>query len=173
MVFNDVLTGDPPPEVTWMRNGKLLPPSAKIRASSTSAYEHSLTLYNVTASDLGVYTCRISNGFGATDCRSTLSFDGSRYDGTSTAGAADDSAHFFQLPESTVTVGRDSDLVIECRVRGHPRPKGMTGKLEYYFIPFSFLLPNHSVSNFDGEQWSLKKITRIHLAVVGNSTVTC
>lgn len=47
--------------------------------------------------------------------------DGGRYDGI---GAQDDSAHFVQLPESTVTVGRDRDLVIQCRVRGHPRPKG-------------------------------------------------
>ncbi|XP_046632684.1 titin homolog isoform X7 [Daphnia pulicaria] len=50
----------------------------------------------------------------------THSFDGGRYDGI---GAQDDSAHFVQLPESTVTVGRDRDLVIQCRVRGHPRPK--------------------------------------------------
>jgi hypothetical protein len=56
----------------------------------------------------------------------THSFDGGRYDGI---GAQDDSAHFVQLPESTVTVGRDRDLVIQCRVRGHPRPKG---KIKFY-----------------------------------------
>ena len=126
VVISVDVAGDPPPEVTWMRNGKLLPPSAKIRTTSTSAYEHSLTLYNITASDLGVYTCRICNGLGATDCRSTLSFDGGRYDGM---GAPDDSAHFVQLPESTVTVGRDRDLVIQCRVQGHPRPKGTSRHL--------------------------------------------
>lgn len=142
MVFN-VFTywdaGDPPPEVTWMRNGKLLPPSAKIRTSSTSAYEHSLMLYNVTASDLGVYTCRISNGLGATDCRSTLSFDGGRFDGGLAAAAADDSVHFQQLPESTITVGRDRDLIIECRVRGHPRPKGQSSTLIIFYIAWNGL----------------------------------
>jgi hypothetical protein len=30
-----------------------------------------------------------------------------------------------------VTVGRDRDLVIQCRVRGHPRPKG---KIKLLFI---------------------------------------
>jgi hypothetical protein len=57
------------------------------------------------------------------------SFDGGRYDGI---GAQDDSAHFVQLPESTVTVGRDRDLVIQCRVRGHPRPKGKRKKFELF-----------------------------------------
>ncbi|XP_057379752.2 myosin light chain kinase, smooth muscle-like [Daphnia carinata] len=47
-------------------------------------------------------------------------FDAARYDGM---GVPDDSAHFVLLPESTLTVGRDRDLVIQCRVRGHPRPK--------------------------------------------------
>lgn len=49
------------------------------------------------------------------------SFDAGRYDAMA---VPDDSAHFVLLPESTLTVGRDRDLVIQCRVRGHPRPKG-------------------------------------------------
>ncbi|XP_045034081.1 myosin light chain kinase, smooth muscle isoform X2 [Daphnia magna] len=48
------------------------------------------------------------------------SFDAGRYDAMA---VPDDSAHFVLLPESTLTVGRDRDLVIQCRVRGHPRPK--------------------------------------------------
>ena len=107
--------GNPPPEITWLWNGKLLPPSPKIRASSTS-----LTLYNVTASDLGVYSCRASNALGSVHCNSTLSFE-SHYE---TRRGLEDEAHFVQLPESTVVVNKDKDLVIECRVKGHPRPKG-------------------------------------------------
>lgn len=102
-----------------MRNGQLLTPSPKVRAASSSPFEHSLTLFNVTASDLGVYSCRISNAFGSTDCRSSLMFDG-----LGSHGHADDSARFVQLPESTLTVGRDRDLIIECRIRGNPKPKG-------------------------------------------------
>ena len=51
-----------------------------------------------------------------------------RMDGTA-SDTADNSAHFFQLPESTISVGSDRDLIIECRVRGNPRPKGNLNSL--------------------------------------------
>ena len=115
------MIGDPLPEVTWMKNGKLLPPSAKIRTSSTSASAHSLTLFNITASDLGQYTCRASNMSGSTDCKSTLTFD-NRFE--SYSRDTEDGAHFIDFPETTISVRRNEDLVISCRVKGHPRPKG-------------------------------------------------
>ena len=105
-----------------MRNGKSIAPSAKVRWYSEPP-RHALTLMDVTDTDLGVYTCRAVNPAGVVDCRSTLRFGGGHYDlyGSS---MTDDSAHFFQLPESFLSVRMDQDLVIEVRVRGHPRPKG-------------------------------------------------
>ncbi len=121
------------PEVTWMRNGKSLAQSSKIRMYS-EATSHALTLHDVSASDMGVYTCRAFNAAGVVDCRSTLRMGGGHFDLYSHHPAADDSAHFVQLPESTMTVRRDQDLIIECRVRGHPRPKGFQFLLLYKFL---------------------------------------
>ena len=122
-------SGNPPPEVTWLWNGRMLPPSAKIRTSSTSATAHSLTLFNVTASDLGTYTCKASNGLGSVNCTSNLSFD-NRYE---VRKDAEDEAHFVELPQSTIMILKDQDLTIECRVRGYPRPKGKIFVFKFKF----------------------------------------
>lgn len=104
-----------------MRDGKMLTSSAKIRATNTAS-TYSLTVNEVTVSDLGVYLCRATNAHGTVDCRSSLRF----FDISPRCGGdtVDDSAHFVHLPESTISVGCDRDLIIECRVRGSPKPKG-------------------------------------------------
>ena len=74
----------------------------------------------MTASDLGIYTCRAVNSVGHTHCSATLSFENrleARKD-------VEDGAHFTQLPETALTIDKDQDLVIECKVKGYPRPKG-------------------------------------------------
>ena len=58
-----------------------------------------------------------------------------------TIDAADNSAHFFQLPESTISVGCDRDLIVECRVGGNPRPKGNRNFFEVsYLSSFNFVI---------------------------------
>ena len=69
-VFTCQVTGEPAPNISWYFNGVMIDVSdtSKYMIMSTSinttTTENKLTVYNVTSSDVGTYTCNATNIIG-------------------------------------------------------------------------------------------------------------
>ncbi|KAK2709051.1 hypothetical protein QYM36_014620 [Artemia franciscana] len=117
------VTGTPVPEAEWLHEGRSVFPSPKVRTSIPRPWEYQLIIYNITASDLGTYSCRLSNCWGTVRTVGELNLRLSKVpaveneDGTGVAGA------ILEKPEALIIAIREEDLVVKCKVAGSPRPK--------------------------------------------------
>ncbi|XP_078696212.1 protein amalgam-like isoform X1 [Branchiostoma floridae x Branchiostoma belcheri] len=69
VTFQCVADGNPPPNITWSRGGRLLP--SNIYSLSRDVRTSSLVLNDVNVNDSGIYTCSASNGVGKIGRRTT------------------------------------------------------------------------------------------------------
>ena len=69
--FTCQATGDPVPNISWFFNEVMIDVSdtnkyrIESRPINTSTTENTLTVYNITSSDVGTYTCNASNIIGS------------------------------------------------------------------------------------------------------------
>ncbi|XP_037075887.1 titin homolog, partial [Pollicipes pollicipes] len=106
--------GTPVPDITWLYNGhSVRQSSAKLRAWGRFP-DYTLSLYGLTASDLGTYCCRASNAHGSAGSSATVSFgvSGSRRP-----------PRIIEKPEDMIRVASGGDLLLTTRITGEPRPK--------------------------------------------------
>jgi len=81
-VFTCQVTGEPVPSISWYFNGVMIDVSdtGKYMIISTSlnttTTENKLTVYNVTSSDVGTYTCNASNIIGYDKTSGILTING-------------------------------------------------------------------------------------------------
>lgn len=76
VVVSCVATGDEPLSFTWSKGGRLLTTGQRITVSILSANVASLTISQVTAEDIGNYTCVVSNNVGKDSFTSSLVING-------------------------------------------------------------------------------------------------
>ncbi|XP_078616437.1 protein amalgam-like isoform X2 [Branchiostoma floridae x Branchiostoma japonicum] len=69
VTFQCVADGNPPPNITWSRGGRLLP--SNVYSLSRDVRTSSLVLNDVNVNDSGIYTCSASNGVGKVGRRTT------------------------------------------------------------------------------------------------------
>jgi len=81
-VFTCQATGEPVPNISWYFNGVMVDVSdtSKYMIMSTSinttTTENKLTVYNITSSDVGTYTCNATNIIGSDVTSGTLTVHG-------------------------------------------------------------------------------------------------
>ncbi|XP_050680436.1 obscurin isoform X3 [Leptidea sinapis] len=73
--FTACVTGAPQPSVQWYRNDEKLFPCDRIRMDEESTGLLRLTISQVDPTDVGTYTCRISNPHGEDACSASLTYD--------------------------------------------------------------------------------------------------
>uniref|UniRef100_T1JHX9 Uncharacterized protein n=1 Tax=Strigamia maritima TaxID=126957 RepID=T1JHX9_STRMM len=117
VVLQCEVTATPRPEVVWLHNGLELHQTVHIRISEHGCL-HTLTICDVSYSDLGIYSCRASNGFGVAHSTSCLTFG--LKDEDMEFGVA---AMFIAKPTAAVSIQRTKDLVLSVEVEGEPKPK--------------------------------------------------
>ena len=116
------VAGNPLPEVTWLFNEHLLTESGKVSYTSCKS-RHTLTVINITASDLGIYECRASNLHGTATSKCLIAF--------SSGINADDLLQVAQAPkiedppEDVVAVKQGATLMLMCQISGSPSPTGI------------------------------------------------
>lgn len=74
--FDVKLTGNPEPEVRWLKDDKLLTEGRKIRFEEDDDGVFSLFVNDVVADDEGVYKCEASNVKGEISCTAELEVEG-------------------------------------------------------------------------------------------------
>ena len=69
--FTCKATGEPVPDISWYYNGIMIDASDKSSkymivsgSINVTTTENTLTIYNATSSDIGIYTCTASNVLG-------------------------------------------------------------------------------------------------------------
>ena len=69
VTFSCQSMGEPAPDITWSFNGAMINGNSKYmivsRSLNINTTENTLTVYNVTSSDVGTYTCNASNIIGS------------------------------------------------------------------------------------------------------------
>lgn len=128
-VFSVMVTGKPRPEVTWLFNGQPLVKDDNVhRLRSWDDGSHTLELLQITHALCGVYTCKATNASGTTHCSATLGivFKGDK-------GIEGQPAGFISTPPKTLTVNEGEPIVLQCEVKGQPKPRGNESKAKCIF----------------------------------------
>ncbi|XP_069805033.1 cell adhesion molecule-related/down-regulated by oncogenes isoform X2 [Dendropsophus ebraccatus] len=98
--------GNPPPNITWLHNSKMVSPSSRLRPLGSK-----LHIANVMAEDSGMYQCMADNGVGAVQSAARLwvqSESGSR--------------PAIVSPPTSVSVVNGDWVTLTCNATGHPTP---------------------------------------------------
>lgn len=74
VVFEGIITGEPEPNISWLKNGVVVEPGVYQISAENPRY--SLTIAEVFESDEGVYECRAGNDYGEAVCVATLKLRG-------------------------------------------------------------------------------------------------
>jgi len=69
--FEATFAGNPPPTVTWMKEGEELKNSKKIQIR-TKDFRTTMTVIDVNDDDAGTYICKVANEIGADTSRASL-----------------------------------------------------------------------------------------------------
>ncbi|XP_071942496.1 myosin light chain kinase, smooth muscle-like [Antedon mediterranea] len=116
--FTCTITGDPIPEVKWMKDGQAIPEETRIQILENET-EHSIEISDVIQSDAGRYSCVLSNPAGKTTASCQLSVQANP---TTLPKVEHQFPPTFLRKLSDLKCKDAESVSFECRVSGTPKP---------------------------------------------------
>ncbi|XP_013186498.2 leucine-rich repeats and immunoglobulin-like domains protein 3 [Amyelois transitella] len=107
VTLNCAATGDPPPEISWKKDGGNDFPAARERRMNVMPTDHLFFIVNAKTSDMGIYSCAAKNPAGTIIANATLSVL--------------QEPSFVRVMENK-EVTRGQSVVLQCMVDGSPKP---------------------------------------------------
>ncbi|CAK1552140.1 unnamed protein product [Leptosia nina] len=107
VTLNCAATGDPPPEISWKKDGGNDFPAARERRMNVMPTDHLFFIVNAKPTDMGVYSCAAKNPAGTIIANATLS-------------VLQEPSFIRVMGNKEVTSGEP--VVLECMVQGSPKP---------------------------------------------------
>lgn len=105
--LNCAATGDPPPEISWKKDGGNDFPAARERRMNVMPADHLFFIVNAKTSDMGVYSCAAKNPAGTIIANATLTVL--------------QEPSFVRVMENKEVTKGDS-VVLQCMFSGSPKP---------------------------------------------------
>lgn len=105
--LNCAATGDPPPEISWKKDGGNDFPAARERRMEVMPTDHVFFIIDAKTSDMGVYSCAAKNAAGTIIANATLT-------------VLEEPSFVNKLQNLEVTVG--GSVVLLCLISGSPKP---------------------------------------------------
>lgn len=102
-------TGQPPPTVSWQKDGGVNFPAARQRRMKVYPEDSHFYILNVEADDQGVYSCKAQNAAGTIMSNVTVTVL--------------ETPDFVRPMQRKVSTRRGEDSVLQCRASGSPQPK--------------------------------------------------
>ncbi|XP_052741861.1 leucine-rich repeats and immunoglobulin-like domains protein 3 [Bicyclus anynana] len=103
-ILNCAATGDPPPEISWKKDGENDFPAARERRMMPTS--HHIFIVNAKTTDMGIYSCAAKNSAGTIIANATLSVL--------------QEPPFIMMENKEVTSG--DSVVLQCMISGSPKP---------------------------------------------------
>lgn len=125
-----MVVGKPKPDVVWFLNGRALPtaePSEQYKIRSWDDGTHSIEIPEVTRDMCGIYMVKASNSLGVAHSEATL---GITVEGEQTVRGIP--ASFVKVPPKKIVVAEGGRLVLNCEVKGQPKPRGKKGSFSKF-----------------------------------------
>jgi hypothetical protein len=72
-------TGNPPPEVSWYKNGRKVFPTSNVKAYSEEDGSHVLLINDALDYQSGDYSCKAKNAVGDVEAQFTITIEGLLY----------------------------------------------------------------------------------------------
>ncbi|XP_047510150.1 leucine-rich repeats and immunoglobulin-like domains protein 3 [Pieris napi] len=107
VTLNCAATGDPPPEISWKKDGGNDFPAARERRMNVMPTDHLFFIVNAKPTDMGIYSCAAKNPAGTIIANATLS-------------VLQEPSFIRVMGNKEVTSGEP--VVLECMVQGSPPP---------------------------------------------------
>ncbi|KAG8183730.1 hypothetical protein JTE90_002794 [Oedothorax gibbosus] len=108
------ISGEPIPDIVWMKNGKPLPNSSRYVCSNLEEYGLFIDIYNAKSTDSGEYTCIATNQHGSEHSSAYLQVVGQREN-------SPEEPNFVKSPDDLSVAAKDT-FVLEWKVTGMPFP---------------------------------------------------
>ncbi|KAH0620093.1 hypothetical protein JD844_014681 [Phrynosoma platyrhinos] len=68
-IFTCLAQGEPPPQITWLKNGQILEPTEHVKLKNNNS---TLTIYSISQADEAIYQCIAENSAGSTQASARL-----------------------------------------------------------------------------------------------------
>lgn len=107
VTLNCAATGDPPPEISWKKDGGNDFPAARERRMNVMPTDHLFFIVNAKTTDMGIYSCAAKNPAGTIIANSTLTVQ--------------QEPSFVRVMENKEVTSGDS-VVLQCMISGSPKP---------------------------------------------------
>uniref|UniRef100_A0A2A4JQA6 Ig-like domain-containing protein n=1 Tax=Heliothis virescens TaxID=7102 RepID=A0A2A4JQA6_HELVI len=107
VTLNCAATGDPPPEISWKKDGGNDFPAARERRMNVMPTDHLFFIVNAKTTDMGIYSCAAKNPAGTIIANATLTVL--------------QEPSFVRVMENKEVTSGDS-VVLQCMISGSPKP---------------------------------------------------
>ncbi|KAF9802342.1 hypothetical protein SFRURICE_009024 [Spodoptera frugiperda] len=107
VTLNCAATGDPPPEISWKKDGGNDFPAARERRMNVMPTDHLFFIVNAKTTDMGIYSCAAKNPAGTLIANATLTVL--------------QEPSFVRVMENKEVTSGDS-VVLQCMTSGSPKP---------------------------------------------------
>lgn len=107
VTLNCAATGDPPPEISWKKDGGNDFPAARERRMNVMPTDHLFFIVNAKTTDMGIYSCAAKNPAGTIIANASLTVL--------------QEPSFVKVMENKEVISGDS-VVIPCMISGSPKP---------------------------------------------------
>lgn len=107
VTLNCAASGDPPPEISWKKDGGNDFPAARERRMNVMPTDHLFFIVNAKTTDIGIYSCAAKNPAGTIIANSTLTVL--------------QEPSFVRVMENKEVTSGDS-VVLQCMISGSPKP---------------------------------------------------
>nr|XP_026494997.1 leucine-rich repeats and immunoglobulin-like domains protein 3 isoform X1 [Vanessa tameamea] len=107
VTLNCAATGDPPPEISWKKDGGNDFPAARERRMNVMPTDHLFFIVNAKTTDMGIYSCAAKNPAGTIIANATLTVL--------------QEPSFIRVMENKEVITGES-VVLQCMITGSPKP---------------------------------------------------
>lgn len=107
VTLNCAATGDPPPEISWKKDGGNDFPAARERRMNVMPTDHLFFIVNAKTTDMGIYSCAAKNPAGTIIANATLTVL--------------QEPSFVRVMENKEVTSGDA-VVLQCMISGSPKP---------------------------------------------------
>lgn len=107
VTLNCAASGDPPPEISWKKDGGNDFPAARERRMNVMPTDHLFFIVNAKTTDMGIYSCAAKNPAGTIVANSTLT-------------VLQEPSFVRVMENKEVTSG--GSVVLQCMISGSPKP---------------------------------------------------